>query len=195
MIIILLIIVLVFVYYINIKAEYLDIVSKEAIEHIASVYADISGTVSFNNAIITNNANVKNMTVTKNLDINGNIISNGDKSYFKSLNIDNLNANNIRTKNNLGMRRWKFDGLLCGEPDHTQITDPDGNTYSGSEWVIYAGDAYYNGFFQMQTYIEPTSNTWYIQTYNSQKCNSSVSILAIPVNYFDKNWINYSGNL
>lgn len=93
LIIISLLIIIILILYFKNKNEYLT--STESILNIAKIYADVSGTVSFNN-LQTNNLQSNNL-LTNELDILG-------KLKIKDNNIDasaNINVNNLKVINNL----------------------------------------------------------------------------------------------
>jgi hypothetical protein len=170
--------------------------SNEAIQNIAKIYADASGTVMFNNVnasqITASQINSDNM-MTKTINADGPVnISNklivSGETQLKSLDVlGNLNAKDIRS-NNLGMVLWRQQ-IEWGRPQNVQAKDPNGNIYDSDNWVVYNGGWNVNGIGRSQTYIK--DKTWWIRLWAiSDPVDNHVDLLAIPKSYFSNVFVN-----
>ena len=202
-------------------------VSTEALANIASVYADPTKTVTFNNIKVTNTIeganlkidNITNTTPNRWVVLGGSVDTKDDPStvvktgYIRSqtnadivgkLTAAKIDTNRMRVRG-LGMRKWNLKGdntdipagvHSCG--GETKITDPDGNDYSSETWIIQMGfDMAAPNHFHMEAYVKTSDKKWYVSSAGNP-CYGRVSVLAIPVGFFDKVWYDdeqtYSNN-
>ena len=116
------------------------IVGNEAINNIASVYADVSGTATFNNVrtkdIITNDIRTNNLNILEKLDASG-------TSTFNNIRTNNLNiSNNLDISGNLnilGKINKKNDNLARYIRVGNKLTS---GINSESNWTIHEVEVY-----------------------------------------------------
>lgn len=194
------------------KMENLSNVSNEAVQNIASVYSEISGTVAFNNAIITGTLNNNNNTqIGSTLDVSGNtqLGSNLDVSGNTQLN-STLNVSGVATfgsdldvsgnihlvgaksriyvgSGSTGIRQFTIS-LNTFQQGDMQIKDKQLNTYNIYDWILVGPNLSIYGAFIINIYPNTTDNTWHIGIQvpaDPYWTSNSVTITAIPISYFD----------
>ena len=175
MIIILLIfIIILFLIYKN-KENFL--VGNEAIQNITKLYADVSGTAIFNkinaNDIkINNNLDVSGIKVNNNLQING-------KLLYKSTDA---------TKVAEGMHTFQIKTGTNRETSG-QIINPDGDTYSNTDWICFATGQYDKINLEgIRTYVNSENEKWYFRKYLDWNGEYETTIICFPKNMFSKAW-------
>jgi hypothetical protein len=184
-------------------------VSNEAVQNIASVYSDISGTVAFNNAIITGTLNNNNNTqIGSTLDVSGNThlganLTVTGNAQINSLNVSgitklasdldvsgNINLSNSRIytgSGGIGFRSFNI-ALNKFQQGDMQIKDAKGNTYAIDAWVLIGPMMSVMGVFIVSIYPNSNDKTWHINVQmppNQNWLENSVTVTAIPINYFD----------
>ncbi len=134
LLIILLLIIVVYLYKYK-KTE--NLTNTEAVNNIAKVYSDITGTVAFNNANITGlanmtgSANIKNATLTGINNING---INFDASGFNGKKFQFVNeTGKIRTEGSM-----YADSMVCRDFNSTTMK-VDGNLIAGGGIIANGG--------------------------------------------------------
>ena len=93
----------------------------------------------------------------------------------------------------MGFISWKQNIAPNGanlSPAYAEAVDPSGNKYSVDKWVLLVGGWWADTVGGAQSYINTTSNTWYVKLWSPSIRNppgdNYVNILAIPKEYFQK---------
>jgi hypothetical protein len=144
--------------------------SNEAIQNIAKIYADASGTVVFNNV---NTIGMINGNVTGNLtgNVTGNVIGNLQGNLTGKANINTLssdvsnNAINVTSPLILNKDLRPIIMSIAIGSTNVPITDLSGNTFAADKYIcevigtgrIFAVTNVYNGVWWINT---PADDTW-----------------------------------
>jgi len=203
------------------EGESITNLSNEAIQNIASVYADQTKTAYFNNLSVTNSLQTNslqtnslqtngNVDISGNINVTGNIINN-ETIQTPQVNTHILSNNDgtgqglIDVKSTLhfngtGLRRWTIPmatKMAAGGTGILLITDPSGSTYSADKWVIWIAGINAQGAFMTVPYVG-TDNKWYMAYAFPMPPtwpNSSVDVLAIPISIFELVWNNTTNGI
>ena len=183
------ILIIIFIYLLYKKQENLEStqipLSNEAIQNIASVYnnQDMRVTNMTATGIIKGNfIGDISSNIIKTIDISSNIIKTIDISS------NTINTNDIIINN----KKFRMFSMRLGGTDGWKlIKDSSGNTYDRKNWILFSGGFHWSDSYDFSLVVSKKDNLWYISTGGLPSKWKDYSILCMPVELFDTNFIKH----